>query len=665
MGYELEKLKRTYGVSSATAPAYSGTAPARPGSGATTAQVDKYNREMMKYEADQRAFKQYQSDYGRRVNAGSIYTQGQFQPATTAQPPALSTLAEQNFPRQPTVYPTSTAQTFENQLAVPSYGTLPAASAGLSAARAGDGQAKFYQDIKEYRKTHTPVETMRQFSATPYDLAVARNWMQPPPAGAASATGSAPGAASTNLNIFNPFNMTAEQIANIRRFSGVNYAQGGPVRMQEGGFMDNQYIMAPQETPSVEDELRKKLMMYKAISDEALGQSSYAGQISEARRAAKEQQEQLLKSLEEAGAEKGTSPEKWFRLAAALTQPTKTGTFGETLGNVAESMAESAKSGREREMARRQLALEAQKIRAGAAKEELGSLLEQSKEETGARRALLGDALKSILEEPVEAKKFEIQTRQLDVNERRAAAAEAAAQAALQQAAAAQARADAALNAPTPEEREEQKGRGKLNLSFPKESAALELGTHGLQSQINTIDKLLSEKEGLSGITGVQGAIYQNLPDPLKAMSGPRAKAFSLYTQISNRSILDELAKMRMESPTGGALGQVTEREEEMLRRAASAMDLAKNTEDFVKAAEAYKDNLEFVKKNMQRRFFDSYAYKPETELKTVTERLRDVEATGARAPKAASQQQEALDWANANPDDPRSAQIKQRLGVQ
>jgi hypothetical protein len=27
-------------------------------------------------------------------------------------------------------------------------------------------------------------------------------------------------------------------------------------------------------------------------------------------------------------------------------------------------------------------------------------------------------------------------------------------------------------------------------------------------------------------------------------------------------------------------------------------------------------------------------------------------------------QDQQALDWANANPDDPRAAQIKQRLGV-
>jgi hypothetical protein len=44
-----------------------------------------------------------------------------------------------------------------------------------------------------------------------------------------------------------------------------------------------------------------------------------------------------------------TSSEKWLSIAAALGQPTKTGAFGESLGNLARSLAETKSAQREAE----------------------------------------------------------------------------------------------------------------------------------------------------------------------------------------------------------------------------------------------------------------------------------------------------------------------------
>jgi hypothetical protein len=41
------------------------------------------------------------------------------------------------------------------------------------------------------------------------------------------------------------------------------------------------------------------------------------------------------------------------------------------------------------------------------------------------------------------------------------------------------------------------------------------------------------------------------------------------------------------------------------------------------------------------------------------------VKGGGMKAPALSPQDQQALNWANSNPNDPRSAQIKKRLGVQ
>lgn len=68
-------------------------------------------------------------------------------------------------------------------------------------------------------------------------------------------------------------------------------------------------------------------------------------------------------------------------------------------------------------------------------------------------------------------------------------------------------------------------------------------------------------------------------------------------------------------------------------------------------------DDSDYVKTKARLR-------RAEAELK-VAEGVKQPQAGGAKPKELSPRDQSALDWANANPDDPRSSKIKQRLGVE
>jgi hypothetical protein len=99
----------------------------------------------------------------------------------------------------------------------------------------------------------------------------------------------------------------------------------------------------------------------------------------------------------------------------------------------------------------------------------------------------------------------------------------------------------------------------------------------------------------------------------------------------------DRLQQMRDASPTGGALGQVAVQELEALQASVGSLEIGQSQAEL-------KQNLEKVDKH----------YK--AWLNAVK---------GGRGGGLNPQDQQAMDWANANPNDPRAAAIKQRLGAQ
>lgn len=93
MGYELDKLKRQYGVGTANIASYAGqTLGAPPAETASAADKAAFEDQLRKYQIDQRAYKAYTDEYANRLANTNMYAQPQFNTnPNTATPPAPRT----------------------------------------------------------------------------------------------------------------------------------------------------------------------------------------------------------------------------------------------------------------------------------------------------------------------------------------------------------------------------------------------------------------------------------------------------------------------------------------------------------------------------------------------------------------------------------------------
>jgi hypothetical protein len=130
-------------------------------------------------------------------------------------------------------------------------------------------------------------------------------------------------------------------------------------------------------------------------------ESAYGEDLKTARAAAKAESdafaEMLNKAMKSPEDEKASKAEIYFRLAAAFGAPTKTGQFSENLGMVGKELGEYSKGKRASAQQKLALGLEAQKLKMGAAKEDLRSLQALTGEEMKDKRAIATELIKDYI----------------------------------------------------------------------------------------------------------------------------------------------------------------------------------------------------------------------------------------------------------------------------
>jgi hypothetical protein len=162
-------------------------------------------------------------------------------------------------------------------------------------------------------------------------------------------------------------------------------------------------------------------------------------------------------------------------------------------------------------------------------------------------------------------------------------------------------------------------------------------------------DRLAADLETLAnhpGLSGISGLIYGRTP----AITAEARQAEALYDSIIARGGFQELQDMRAASPTGGALGPVSNTENQYLRDAFAPIKRTQDTPDLKQALLNAAQATNESKQRIREAYDLTYEYRAQRG------------ATPAR--NLTPQDQEALNWANSNPNDPRAAQIKQRLGA-
>jgi hypothetical protein len=146
------------------------------------------------------------------------------------------------------------------------------------------------------------------------------------------------------------------------------------------------------------------------------------------------------------------------------------------------------------------------------------------------------------------------------------------------------------------------KERQKREAAFPKASAAFRGATTELDTQIKNL-KVLRDHPGLSGITGL---VYGRTP----AITANAREANALLKTILARGGFQALADMRANSPTGGALGNVSDTEGRYLRDSYGSFDTTQDTPAFQRAIDNAIAQAESSKLNIQQAYDDTYSYR-------------------------------------------------------
>ena len=144
---------------------------------------------------------------------------------------------------------------------------------------------------------------------------------------------------------------------------------------------------------------------------------------------------------------------------------------------------------------------------------------------------------------------------------------------------------------------------------------ATEAYTQTTQSTDNLIQDLkdLKSHPGLDHITGAIMGTSLGGPN----ISGNARAAQAMLDTIKSKGAFELLAQMRAASKTGGALGNVSDKEEAMLSNAFGTLQQNQNTEDFKKNLDKVIARLEQAKQNVSKAYADTYSYKGVTAPET------------------------------------------------
>lgn len=181
--------------------------------------------------------------------------------------------------------------------------------------------------------------------------------------------------------------------------------------------------------------------------------------------------------------------------------------------------------------------------------------------------------------------------------------------------------------------------------AIPGGPADIKAGEAGAKAQGRRDAAALAASNVLSAVSDAKNLVGLNTTGPGSILSKiPGSDARDLQAKLDTVKAnlgFDRLQQMREMSPTGGALGAVAVQELIALQSTVASLDQAQSAKELKKSLE-----------------------KIEGHYNKWLETVNGGDAPTANNPTPTSpQDQQALEWANANPNDPRAKQILQRLG--
>ena len=142
----------------------------------------------------------------------------------------------------------------------------------------------------------------------------------------------------------------------------------------------------------------------------------------------------------------------------------------------------------------------------------------------------------------------------------------------------------------------------KRDAAFPKENAFYTKLT-------GETDELIKELKALKNMPGLKAAVGP-ISGRTLTVRGPAADFEAKLKTILARGQFKELQDMRAASPTGGALGNVSNYEIEALQNAFGQLSLLQTDESFIEGVESVIKRLQKTKSNLSTAYDETYGYR-------------------------------------------------------
>jgi len=137
---------------------------------------------------------------------------------------------------------------------------------------------------------------------------------------------------------------------------------------------------------------------------------------------------------------------------------------------------------------------------------------------------------------------------------------------------------------------------------YPQATAAIKTFETKSESLAKDLEKLANHP----GLSGISGMLYGRTP----GVTRDARAALELYNSIIARGGFAELQAMRASSPTGGALGNVSNQEGQYLRDAFAAIGRVQDKEDLAKALKEAAESVRGAKQRTREAYDMTYEYR-------------------------------------------------------
>lgn len=143
--------------------------------------------------------------------------------------------------------------------------------------------------------------------------------------------------------------------------------------------------------------------------------------------------------------------------------------------------------------------------------------------------------------------------------------------------------------------------QAQKDMAFPDAQAQFEAALATIDNRLADIARF-RKHPAATRVVGPLDAFTPNF--------GRARGAQAIYDALVATATLDELQQMRQNSPTGGALGNVSDADIRVLRQSIGALGQDQNEEDFNDSLKIFEDRLKTARDRLIRRYKENYGYK-------------------------------------------------------